>query len=135
MLSKSVTSIDTISKELGIPYETVRNDIRYLKEEIKPWLYEVAADGYAFDCKNAIEKLARLERELEDMLAKARDKDKPNNSEIIAIMRELRATTLTRLNIEAEGPTLMTLRRVIKGEFLSEAEQKESEKKRKEAQS
>lgn len=117
MLAKSVTSSREISKATGIDYETVKNDIRWLREQTKPWLLGLAGDGFAFDCKVAIDKLMSLEVELEDMRQTART-EKADTDTRISIIRELRDTTIARISIEGEGPTLLALKKIKKGELV-----------------
>jgi len=117
MMAKSVYSIKEISQALGIGYDTVDNDIRWLREQTKPWLLGLAGDGFAFDCKVAIDKLMSLEVELEDMRQTART-EKADTDTRISIIRELRDTTIARISIEGEGPTLLALKKIKKGELV-----------------
>lgn len=121
MLAKSVTSIKEISKALEIPYDTVQNDIKWLKEQTKPWLIGLAEEGFAFDCKVVIDKLLSIEREIEEMSEKA--KSKPDSELLrLQILEKLIDIAITRLNVEAEGPTLMALRRITRGDFTYNGE-------------
>ncbi len=114
-LAKSVTSTADISKAENLPYATVDNDIRWLRKQTQPWLMGLAGDGYAFDVKTAIEKLEGIERELEVMRQKAEEaKEDPRIR--LDILGELRDTTIARIQIEGEGPTLLGLRRLQKQE-------------------
>lgn len=90
-------------------------------------------------------------KEIQDTLKELMDEPKKNAKEIASLYRELAAiradntanfyqklnirkqlveTKIARLNIEGEGPTLMAVRNVITGEFLSDAEQKKSKEMR-----
>ena len=116
-LSKSVTSVKEISKALGIPYDTVQNDIQWLKAQVEPWLYGLVGIGYSFDCKMAIEKLLSIERDLEEMRQSARIKHPDDIMKRILILRELRGVTISRMSFEGEGPTLLALQKFKNGEF------------------
>lgn len=115
LLAKSVTSIKEIATALQIDYETVRNDIGWLKEQTKPWLFGLTGHGFAFDCKNVIDSFLNMEVELEEMRQIAR-KNKEDTSIRLSIIRELRDTRIARLSVEAEGPTLLALRKIKNGE-------------------
>jgi hypothetical protein len=127
MLAKSVTSITEISNALRLPYDTVVNDIRYLKAQTKPWLYGLAGEGYAFDCKIVIDKLARIEKRIEEIAMAARTKEDGEFLELAAL-KQLAETSVTRLSVEGEGPTLLTVRKIVKGEFGKEDLEKEMQK-------
>jgi len=62
MLAKPVTSIREIALALQIDYDTVQNDIRWIKKQTRPWLFGVAREGYAYDCKMALDKLSLLKQ-------------------------------------------------------------------------
>lgn len=124
LLIKSVTSPTEIARILGISYDTVQNDIKWLRSQTRPWLSGLALDGFAFDVKIAIERLGGIEKQLEEMREEAR-KNKASTYEQIAILRELRDTTIVKINAEGEGPVLVTLRKVIRGDFKIEEESSE----------
>jgi len=114
MLAKSVTSIKEISQALQLDYRTVQNDIKWIREQANPWLYGLAGGGYAHDSRMALEKLMSIERELEDMRQDARE----NNAGIrerIMLLVKLADVTIQRLSIEGNGPTLLGLRKILRG--------------------
>ena len=113
MLARSVTSKKEIAVELNLPYKTVENDIQWIKAQTRPWLYGLAGEGYAFDCMMAIDKFLSIESELEDMRQNARKNNLAPEKRMV-VMRELRETTLSRLSIEGEGPTLLAVRKIKK---------------------
>ena len=173
MMSMSVISPQLISKELGLAYQTVINDMEIIKAETKPWMYGLARDGYAFDCHMAINAVTRYEADMEKDLQELMDEkttnkerlveidkllkklsrnDQEDMKQIVALYREIgeiKASNVTnfyqklavrtklvefkfgRLNIEGEGPTLLTVRNIIKGEFLNDKETLESQNLRK----
>jgi len=116
MLAKSVTSIKEIASALQIEYDTAQNDVKWIKEQVKPWLLGLVGDGYAFDCKTVLDSFLDMEMELEEMRQEAR-KNKAKVSTRISIIRELRDTRVVRLDMEAEGPTLLALRKIQKGDL------------------
>ena len=172
MLSMSVTSPSVISEELGIAYQTVKDDIAVIRESSKDRMFGLARDGYAHDCFMAVDACMRyeadMEKELTELIQVKKDNDKlledmqetledlltdakKNAKEIsalynqigftraanttnlnhkLAVRKQLVETKIARLNIEGEGPTLLAVRGVIKGELLSDAEKNQSEKQR-----
>ena len=119
LLAQSISSPTKIAAILQISAYTVQNDLSWLKAQTKPWLYGLAENGYAFDCKILIEKLQGIEEQLEEMRQTARKNNAPV-FEQIAILRELREVSIARINTEGKGPVLLTLRKVIRGDFKTE---------------
>lgn len=116
LLSKSVTSTKEIAQILGEKYQTIENDLVWIREQTQPWLFGLAGGGYAFDCKTVIDSLLNIELELEEMRQNARK----NNDDIVTrimILRELRDTRVIRLNVEGEGPTLLALKKISQHQF------------------
>lgn len=108
-LMHHVTSPLEIAKQLReqypeLDYETVRNDIRAIKKNTRPWLIGLAKDGYAFDAKLVIDKLKAQEKELESM--KQETKDPKEKREI---MRQIAETALARIQVEGDGPTFLAV--------------------------
>lgn len=111
MMARSVTSIKEIAIALNLPYKTVENDIRYIKTQTRPWLYGLAGEGFAFDCRMAIDKFLSIERELEEMREDGRKKNL-DTLKRLAIIKALHDITSSRLILESEGPTLLALRKL-----------------------
>lgn len=117
-LRRSIVSPSLIAKAIGEDKETIRNDIRALRKESRTWLTEMAVDGLVHDTQLGIEALRGIEATLQNMLEDYKPKynpdgtlkEKGNPLMVLQISRELRETIDTRLETEANGPTLMALK-------------------------
>lgn len=117
-MRRSIFSPKLIAKALQLEINTVKNDQRALRLASRTWLTEMAVDGLVHDTQLGIEAFKVMEMTLQNMLEDAKPKynddgtikEKGNPGLVLMITRELRETINTRLETEANGPTLMALK-------------------------
>ena len=115
LLVKSVTSVPDIAKELGVSQKKIEHDIAWLRKKAEPWLDGLAFGGFIHDTKIAIDQFLDIERELQTMREKYQNENDPGSIITrLKLLRELREAIETRIELEANGPTLMALKRLQK---------------------
>lgn len=123
-IRRSIKSPMLIAKALDLPYKTVENDIKAIRKNARVWLTELSIDGLIHDVQMGIEAMQELEKNLQNMLEDYKPKYNPDGSikekgdpvMVLKITAELRELINTRLETEANGPTLMALRGGFKNE-------------------
>ena len=111
-LMNHIANQKMIAEKIGdCTVKDIENDVKWIKEQVGPWIDSLASEGYAFDVKMGIDKLKQLETELEALKQEAPREEKPD------LIMKIADITIARLVAEGEGPTLMSLRRFKKKEL------------------
>lgn len=106
-LAKSMNRPEDIARQLNIPYNTVRNDLNWMKKNSSKWLMGHTLNGYIFETQKAIDQISDIILELQSLRSKEQNIDRK-----IRIMHELADKINMKWVMQGEGPTLMNIRTV-----------------------
>ncbi len=117
-IARSVTNAPDLARMAHVPYETVRNDLKWMSKNSKHWLSGWSLHGFVFATKNTIEQLESIELELQsrraDMIQAEKDKKPFELEQYLKVLHELKDVINLRWAIQGEGPTLMYLKSMDK---------------------
>lgn len=99
-----------IAKFMKVSRQTIVRDVAELKKESRPWLDDLAKNGFIFEYRLGFEKLKETASRLESLYHEAK-----TSKEKLAILKQKDENTVLYLKLLSESPTIHSLRKAVSG--------------------
>lgn len=101
---------EAIALELGCSRETVARDVAFLKQAAQSWLDDLAANGFIFEYKNALDEIKENRSKLKNLYESETENDLKR-----MIVKDLDANIERYIRLLSEAPTVLAFKRKTGG--------------------